>query len=95
MGTSHTASTRVLPVVPVLPKASALLGEDPYGCNTTLNPRYRNADDLAQSASSASEDMNISMDDVAEDTDQPAIDNSIQLTPPRQMRTMPVMPLPF
>lgn len=95
VGTSHTGSSRVLPIVPVLPKASALLGEDPYGCITTLNPRYKSADDLAQSASSGAEDMNISMDDVAEDTDQPAIDNSIQLTPPRQMRTMPVMPLPF
>ncbi|MDO5469714.1 MAG: transglycosylase domain-containing protein [Akkermansia sp.] len=92
---SNTGSSRVLPVVPVLPKAAALVGEDPYGCITTLNPRYKSADDLVQSGSSTAEEVNLTMDDVAEDTEQEAIDNSIQLTPPRPMRIMPVMPLPF
>ena len=95
VGTSTTGSTRILPVVPVLPKAPALLGEDPYGCITAFNPRYRSADDLAGKDVSGSEAVDLSMDDVAEDTDQPAIDNSIELTPPLPMRTMPVVPLPF
>ena len=95
VGTSHTGSTRVLPVVPVLPKSPALTGDDPYGCLTTLNPRYKSADDLAQSVSSGPEEVELSIDDVAEDTDQPGIDNTIQLTPPRPMRTVPVAPLPF
>lgn len=95
VGTSHTGSTRVLPVVPVLPKSPALTGDDPYGCLTTLNPRYKSADDLAQSVSNGPEEVDLSIDDVAEDTDQPGIDNTIQLTPPRPMRTVPVAPLPF
>lgn len=95
VGTSHTGSTRVLPVVPVLPKAPALIGEDPYGCVTTLNPRYKNADDLARSSSAGKEKVDLSLDDVAEDSDQPGIDNTIQLQAPRPMRTIPVAPLTF
>lgn len=95
VGTSHTGSTRVLPVVPVLPKAPALLGEDPYGCITTLNPRYKNAEDLARSHNSGTEEVNLTVDDVAEEAEASGIDNSIQLAPPRPMRTIPVAPLPF
>ncbi|MBR3926732.1 MAG: transglycosylase domain-containing protein [Akkermansia sp.] len=88
-------ATRVLPVVPVLPKEPALRGEDPYGCVTTLNPRYRSADDLTQSSVASAEDVTLKMDDVAEDPNQPSVDNTIQLSPPRPMRTQPVLPLPF
>lgn len=95
VGSSSTGSTRVLPVVPVLPKAAALQGDDPYGCITTLNPRYKNADDLAQANTSGADDVDLSMDDVAEETDQPGIDNTIPLPYPRPLRTLPVLPLPI
>jgi hypothetical protein len=95
VGTSGTGSSRVLQVVPVLPKSTALVGEDPYGSLTTFNPRYKSADDLAQSGAAGAEEVTITMDDVAEETDQPDIDNTIQITPPRPMRIMPVVPLPF
>ncbi len=95
VGSSSTGSTRVLPVVPVLPKSAALQGDDPYGCITTLNPRYKNADDLAQANTGGTDDVDLSMDDVAEETDQPGIDNTIPLPYPRPMRTLPVLPLPI
>lgn len=95
VGSSHTGSTRVLPVVPVLPKAPALIGEDPYGCITELNPRYKNADDLAQSNAAGTEEIDLSLDDVAEDTGQPEVDHTIRLAPPRPMIKLSPLPLPF
>lgn len=95
VGSSHAASTRVLPVVPVLPKSPALVGDDPYGCVTTLNPRYKNADELAQTVGTGAGDANLSMDDVAEDTELPGVDNEIPLPMPRPMQHIPVLPLPF
>lgn len=91
-GGSSTASTRVLPVVPVLPKAPALTGDDPYNCNLDLNPRYRNAEDIAQLKDETSEEVNLSVDKVSRSQKEPDVDTSIPLTSPRPLRNIPVIP---
>lgn len=88
----HMNSSRVLQVVPVLPRSSALIGEDPYDCDLTLNPRYKDASDLADSGASA-EEVTSSADDAPEEVDGPGIDTDLQLTPPRPMRHLPLVPL--
>ncbi len=87
---SDVNNSRVLPVVPILPKGSALIGDDPYGCNLELNPRYRNEKDLASSG--MPEQIRFG-DDKPSGSSEPEVDTSIKLPPPRTMRTLPVLPL--
>lgn len=93
MGASHTGSTRVLPVVPILPKGAALTGEDPYGCKIDLTPRYKDAEELAQANASTAEEVSVPVDDAPRDPGQPEVDSQIELAAPRPMRTMPIAPL--
>lgn len=93
LGLSHTGSSRILPIVPVLPKGPALEGKDPYGCELELNPRYRNAEDLAQSNMDTAEDVGVSADSSPGDPGQTPFDSEIELTAPRPMRTVPIAPL--
>ena len=93
-GSGHPTSSRVLPVVPILPKAAALNGEDPYGCNTTLNPRYKNAEDIAQLQDAQAEEVSLTVEAVAEE-DEEKQDATLHLPPPRPMRVPPVLPLPI
>ena len=93
-GSGHPASSRVLPVVPILPKAAALNGEDPYGCNTALNPRYKNAEDIAQLQDAQSEEVSLTVESVAEEEEEKQ-DATLHLPPPRPMRVPPVLPLPI
>lgn len=87
---SDVNNSRVLPVVPILPKGSALIGDDPYGCNLELNPRYRTEKDLASSG--MPEQIRFG-EDKPSGSSEPAVDTSIKLPPPRTMRTLPVLPL--
>lgn len=87
---SDVNNSRVLPVVPILPKGSALIGDDPYGCNLELNPRYRTEKDLASSG--MPEQIRFG-DDKPSGSSEPEVDTSIKLPPPRTMRTLPVLPL--
>lgn len=93
-GSGHPTSSRVLPVVPILPKAAALNGEDPYGCNTTLNPRYKNAEDIAQLQDAQAEEVSLTVEAVAEEEEEKQ-DATLHLPPPRPMRVPPVLPLPI
>ena len=88
----HMNSSRILQVVPVLPRSSALIGEDPYDCDLTLNPRYKDASDLADSGASA-EEVTSSADDTPEEVEGPGIDTDLQLPTPRPMRHLPLVPL--
>ncbi len=94
LGSSRMNSSRVLPVVPVLPKGSALVGTDPYKCDLTLNPRYKNAEELAQSVGEADVEP-VATDDIAEEADEPASESSLTLPPPSPLRIVPVTPLQF
>lgn len=94
-GSGHPASSRVLPVVPVLPKAPALNGDDPYGCQTTLNPRYKNAEDIAQMQDAVAEEVTLSVEPVSEAEESAQPDATIPLTPPRPLRVPPILPLPI
>ena len=85
-------SSRVLTVVPVLPRSAALIGKDPYDCDMTLNPRYRNASDLADSGATA-EEVTDSADDSAEEIGAPTIDTDLQIRAPRPLRHLPLVPL--
>ena len=89
----HMNSSRVLPVVPVLPRSSALIGEDPYDCELTLNPRYKDATDLADSAATAEEVSGADDDSTPEEVDTPVIDTDLQINAPRPLRHLPLVPL--
>ena len=89
----HMNSSRVLPVVPVLPRSSALIGEDPYDCELTLNPRYKDATDLADSAATAEEVSGADDDSTPEEVDTPVIDTDLQIKAPRPLRHLPLVPL--
>lgn len=93
MGANRMNSSRVLPVAPILPRASALIGKDPYGCDVNLNPRYRSAEELAQSTVGTAAEVGVSVDDVPEEVNEPQVDCSIELAPPRPLRAIPVAPL--
>lgn len=84
-------SSRVLPILPVLPKSSALLGKDPYECDTSLNPRYKTADDLGDTGSGAEEVG--AEDDSPEEVNSANPDSTIQLPAPRPMKNLPLVPL--
>ncbi len=89
---NQLTSSRVLPIVPVLPRSSAIIGEDPYGCEIVLNPRYKDAAALASTAVDA-EEVEGGDDDTPEEVDAPAVDSTIEISAPRPMRRLPVIPL--
>lgn len=89
-GDNRMSSSRVLPVLPVLPKSSALLGKDPYECDTSLNPRYKDAADLGDPAGGAEE---VGVDDSPEEVNSNSPDSRIELPSPRSLRHLPLVPL--
>ncbi|MBR5184738.1 MAG: hypothetical protein IKW19_00430, partial [Akkermansia sp.] len=88
----HMNSSRVLQIVPVLPRSAALIGEDPYDCDLTLNPRYRDAADIADTSSTA-EEVAAPADDSPEEVETPGVDTDMQLNAPAPMRHLPLVPL--
>ncbi len=94
LGGSHMNSSRVLPVVPILPRSSALLGTDPYGCDVELNPRYRTAEELAQAGGGLDVEPS-SADSIPEEVDTPEPNNNIEVSTPRTLRVVPITPLPI
>ena len=88
----HMNSSRVLPVVPVLPQSSALIGEDPYDCDQVLNPRYKDATELSDVSSSA-EEVSAADDDAPEEVNGPEIDTELQINAPHPLRHLPLVPL--
>ena len=89
----HMNSSRILPVVPVLPRSSALIGKDPYDCDLTLNPKYRDAGDLAEAAATTAEEVAPADDETPEEVDGPAVDTDLQIRAPRPLRHLPLVPL--
>ncbi|MCH5284988.1 MAG: penicillin-binding protein [Akkermansiaceae bacterium] len=87
--------SRVLPVAPILPKGLALLGDDPYGSQIELNPRYKDADKAEGAAASllSDEDALPAEDDAADDSGQPAVDSEEELRMPLPLRYFPTQPL--
>ena len=88
----HMHSSRVLPIVPVLPRSAALIGKDPYDCDMSLNPRYKSASDLADNSASA-EEVTDSSDASAEEVGAPTVDTELQIRAPRPLRHLPLVPL--
>ena len=78
--------------MPVLPRSAALIGEDPYDCDLTLSPRYRDAEDIADTSSSA-EEVAAPADDSPEEVESPGVDTDMQLKAPAPMRHLPLVPL--
>ncbi len=93
-GNNLMNSSRVLSVVPILPRGAALIGADPYECDTTLNPRYRNAEALAQSVGGVEVEP-AQADDLPEEAEEPESDTILTLPPPRPLRVIPIAPLQF
>ncbi len=94
LGSSRMNSSRVLPVVPILPRGEALVGPDPYECDLSLNPRYKNAEELAQSVGGTDVEP-VHADDLAEEADEPASASSLSLPAPAPLRIIPISPLQF
>ncbi len=94
LGSARMNSSRVLPVVPVLPRGSALIGEDPYECDLSLNPRYKNAEELAQSVGGTDVEP-VHADDIAEEAEEPVRGSSLTLPLPPPLRIVPIAPLHF
>ena len=88
----HMNSSRILPVVPVLPRSSALIGEDPYDCDLTLNPRYKDISEIADTASTAEEVSGVDSES-PEEVDAPVIDTDLQIDAPHPLRHLPLVPL--
>ncbi len=94
LGSNRMNSSRVLPVVPILPRGEALIGKDPYDCDLTLNPRYKNAEELAQSIGGTDVEP-VHGDDIAEEADTPQNNSTLTLPVPEPLRIIPVTPLQF
>ena len=90
---SQSLFARVLPVAPILPKGPALLGDDPYGCVTELNPRFKDAGAAAGQAATLIEDESFPVDDEPEEAEETLIDSNVELKMPRPIRFMPLTPL--
>jgi len=56
----NMGNSRVLPLIPILPKESALLGSDPYNSELKLNPRYKNKEMLLHYSSSLNPGIDMS-----------------------------------
>lgn len=91
-GANQMASSRILPILPILPKTPALIGQDPYESEIALNPRYKDAAELTTSTSEA-EEVGGPDDDTPEEIDAPTVDSSIEIDMPRPMRHFPVVPI--
>ncbi|MBQ8516841.1 MAG: transglycosylase domain-containing protein [Akkermansia sp.] len=89
---NQMASSRVLPIVPILPRTPAIIGSDPYESEVTLNPRYKDAAALVTAADDAEEVGGVD-DDTPEEEDAPAVDSTIEISAPRPMRHLPLVPL--
>ncbi len=92
MSAGQVNSTRVLPVLPVLPKGAVLSGKDPYNCDVEFKPRYASAADLPDSDSSAEEVEEVE-DAEGDASSAPKVDTTIELPAPRSLRNLPLVPL--
>ena len=89
---NQMSSSRVLPIVPILPKTPAIIGSDPYESEVTLSPRYKDVAALVTAADDAEEVGGVD-DDTPEEVDVPTIDSTIEIKAPRPMRHLPLVPL--
>ncbi len=85
--------SRILPIAPILPKGSALRGNDPYGCEQALNPKYKEDGSGNGGIPNPEEEDALPADDAAEEADSPRINSEIMLRMPLPLRKMPRPPL--
>ncbi len=81
--------SRVLPVAPILPKGLALVGEDPYGCRLTLNPKYRDVGDGTGGTQRVNEEDALPAEEADEVEEPVKVDSSIELRMPSPLRYLP------
>lgn len=81
--------SRVLPIAPILPKGLALQGEDPYGCQQTLCPKYKEDTAVAGGIVGSQEEEALPADDTDEEEDSSFVNSEIQLRMPLPLRKMP------
>ncbi len=87
--------SRVLPIVPILPKGLALLGDDPYGCQLQLNPKYRPGDETEKQAQDLVEEDALPADDEQDAESRPEVNSDVELRMPLPQRYLPTIPLQF
>lgn len=92
MSVGQVNSTRVLPVLPVLPKGAVLSGKDPYNSDVELKPKYASANDLPDTDAAAEEVEEVEDAD-GDASAAPKVDTTIELPAPRSLRNLPLVPL--
>ena len=85
----------MLPIVPILPKGLALLGDDPYGCQLQLNPKYRPGDETEKQAQDLVEEDALPADDEQDAESRPEVNSDVELRMPLPQRYLPTIPLQF
>lgn len=90
---SQTSSTRVLPILPILPKGAALQGEDPYSCITELSPRYKNEEDVAQYRDEVAEENVLPTAAMTNDGNEEEDHATMLIPSPSPMENLPIIPL--
>ena len=91
MSAGQVNSTRVLPVLPVLPRGAVLTGKDPYASDVALKPKYASAAELPDTDATAEEVDEVETEDSA--SAAPKVDTNIEVPAPRSMRNLPLVPL--
>lgn len=91
-GGGHTGSTKVLPILPILPKSEALVGDDPYACDLKLSPRYANEEDLAQYREEKAAESLLPNENDSRNMKGDKDDATIKMEPPRPMIVPPLLP---
>ena len=84
---------RILPIAPVLPKGTALIGQDPYGCQLAMNPKYKDADNTPDETHVLAEEDALPADDTPDANERPKVNTNIDLRMPLPLRYLPTMPL--
>ena len=91
-GGGHAASTKVLPILPILPKSEALVGDDPYSCELKLSPRYADEEDLAQYREERAAEALLPTENDSRNARDDKDDATIKMEPPRPLVVPPLLP---
>ena len=89
----RNAFSRVLPIAPILPQGLALIGQDPYGCTLTINPKYKDAVNTSGEARVLTEEDALPADETPDADDEARVNTNIDLRMPLPLRYLPTMPL--
>lgn len=82
--------SRILPVVPILPQSAALEGDDPYGCDLKLMPKYK--DSLGAIQGDTAPMLDATASEVEDPNDEVSRDESLLPLPTPTVIRIPIQP---